>query len=169
MKLSNLLIFKGLTETQIEDFASVCETHRYKAGVDVITKGQKGNLVYFVIKGRLQVFRPEAKEDDSHILAELNSGAVFGEMELLTEQPRSASVRALTNVKLWAISFEAMRERIDNGNVPTLKIMVNIARIFAHRLEAMDDKLSDIEAGRIEVHKEALRSFKKKLFSEWDF
>jgi CRP-like cAMP-binding protein len=122
-----------------------------------------------VLKGRLQVFRPDANGDDSHILAELNTGAVFGETELLSGKPRSASVRALTNVKLWAISFEAMRARIENGDIPTLKIMVNIAKILAYRLEAMDDKLSDIEAGRIEVHKEALRSFKKKLFSEWDF
>ena len=165
---NNLLIFKGLSPTQIDAFASACETHRYKAGVDVIIKGQKDNLVYFVLKGRLQVFRPDVNGDESHILAELNTGAVFGEMELLTEQPRSASVRALTNVKLWAVSFEAMRARIEKGDVPTLKIMVNIARILAHRLEAMDDKLSEIEAGRVEVHKEALRSFKKKLFSEWD-
>jgi CRP/FNR family cyclic AMP-dependent transcriptional regulator len=154
---------------QIDNFASVCETHRYKAGVDVITKGKKGDRVYFVLKGRLRVFRPDANGDDSHILAELNTGAVFGEMELLTEQPRSASVRTLTNVKLWAISFEAMRARIKNGDVATLKIMVNIAKILAHRLEAMEDKLSEIEAGRVEVHKQALRSFKKKLFSEWDF
>lgn len=169
MDFSNLLIFKGLTSTQIDRFATACEIHRYKAGVDIITKGQKDNRVYFVLKGRLQVFRPDANGDDSHILAELNSGAVFGEMELLTEQPRSASVRALTNVKLWVLSFEAMRARIKRGDVPTLKIMVNIAKILARRLEAMDDKLSEIEAGHVEDHKEALRSFKKKLFSEWDF
>jgi CRP-like cAMP-binding protein len=169
MNVSNLLIFKGLTSTQIDAFGSACETHRYKAGVDVITKGQKDKLVYFVLKGSLHIFRPSANGDDSHILAELKSGAVFGEMELLTEQPRSASVRALTNVKLWAISFEAMRERIENEDIPTLKIMVNIAKVLARRLEAMDDKLSEIEAGHVEVHKQALRSFKKKLFSEWDF
>ncbi len=89
-------------------------------------------------------------------------------MELLTEKPRSASVRALTNVNCGP-SHLALRARIKKGDVPTLKIMVNIAKILAHRLEAMDEKLSEIEAGRVEVHKEALRSFKKKLFSEWDF
>lgn len=169
MNASNLLIFTGLTSTQVDAFGSACETHRYKAGADVITKGQKDNLVYFVLKGRLHIFRPDANGDDSHILAELRSGAVFGETEFLTGQPRSASVRALTNVKLWAISFEAMRERIKNGDVTTLRIMVNIAKILAHRLEAMDDKLSEIEAGHVEANKQALRSFKKKLFSEWDF
>ncbi|MBN1652953.1 MAG: cyclic nucleotide-binding domain-containing protein [Deltaproteobacteria bacterium] len=169
MDLSNLLIFKGLTPELIAEFATACETHRYKAGVDIITKGQKGDLVYFVIKGRLQVFLPDENGDESRVLAELNPGAVFGEMELLTERPRFASVSALTNIKLWAISFDDFRARIDGGDVATLKIMFNIAKILAHRLEAIAEKLSEIGEGRAEVHREELRSFRRKLFSEWDF
>jgi CRP-like cAMP-binding protein len=169
MDLSNFVIFKGLSANLISDFGSACATLRYKAGVDIITKGEKGDLVYFVLKGRVQVFLPDGNGDEGRVLAELDPGAVFGEMELLTDTPRRASVRARTNVKLWAISFDTLRAQGDDGDVATLRIMFNIAKILAHRLGAMDDKLSEIGEGREEVRVEELRAFKRKLFSEWDF
>ncbi len=78
-------------------------------------------------------------------------------------------MRAVTDVKAWGLEFETLRERIRDDDTAALKVMFNVARILALRLEAMVDKLVEIESGSVEVRSEDLRDFRRKLFSDWTF
>jgi CRP/FNR family cyclic AMP-dependent transcriptional regulator len=122
--------------------------------------------VFFLLEGRLRICVDAGCEQ---VLADLEPGAIFGEMELLTDDPRSASVRAVTDVKAWGLDFETLRQRVRDDDPAALKVMFNVAKILALRLEAMVDKLVEIESGSVDVRSEDLRDFRKKLFSDWTF
>lgn len=70
----------------------------------VFTSGDFGDKVYFVVKGEASV------ERDGVELARLKSGDVFGEAALISNQPRNATIRALSSLDTVAVSREAFQE-----------------------------------------------------------
>ncbi len=73
------------------------------AGSRVVSQGETPEFFYVIQAGRLRVFRETADGIQTN-LTELGSGAYFGEVALVTGQPRSASVEALTEARLIKVS-----------------------------------------------------------------
>jgi CRP/FNR family cyclic AMP-dependent transcriptional regulator len=168
MDLCDCPVFKGLNPTQTRNFTSACTMRDYSAGTEIITKGRHGNTLFFLLEGQLKVFIPQ--KSGNQILAEFQPPAIFGEMELLTERPRIASVVAVTDVKVAVIPFDVVHMQIRDGDTATLKVMFNVATIIANRLEAINDKLLEIATTtKNGVQSQELLNFQKKLFSEWSF
>jgi CRP/FNR family cyclic AMP-dependent transcriptional regulator len=168
MDLCDFPVFKGLNPTQTRNFTSACTTQDYSAGTPIITKGGLGDTLYFLLEGQLKVIIPQGEGDQ--LLAEFQPPAIFGEMELLTERPRVASVVAVTDVTVAVIPFDAVHMQIRDGDTATLKVMFNVATIIANRLEAINNKLLEIATTtKNGVQSQELLKFQKKLFSEWSF
>jgi CRP-like cAMP-binding protein len=166
MDLKDYRVFQNLNPTQINNFVSACTERQLKAGEPLIVQGQRGTEVFFLLEGRLRVFLPERPRLQD--LAELEAPAVVGEMEFLTEQPRTASVEAIDDAKCLAIQFSTLRTRVSHGDVATLKIIHNIAVVLANRLSATVTKLAELEKGET-PRSEDLIEFRQKLFSDWSF
>ena len=142
MDLSNYRVFQSLNRTQIENFVAACAEEKYPAGKELITRGGRGQHMYFLLEGELRVHVPGTPGD----LAVLKPPAVVGEMELLTDLPRSASVTASTDVVMLSVPFDAMRARLKDEDPATLKIMYNVATVLALRLSATVNKLIELES-----------------------
>jgi hypothetical protein len=71
-------------------------TERFDAGQTVFRQGDHGECAYFIRTGEVEV----VDETNGAFLAKLHSGQYFGEMALITNAPRNATVRALTPVEL---------------------------------------------------------------------
>jgi putative peptide zinc metalloprotease protein len=83
---------------------------RYRAGDYVVRQGEAGDKFYLIRHGQAEVVQVDA-EGWPRDLAVLRRGDTFGELALLYDQPRSASVRALTPLQVYALdrtSFETM-------------------------------------------------------------
>src|SRR4051812_41090421 len=76
-----------------------------RAGETVFHKGERGNALYLVTQGDLEVL----SEDGGFRLTTLHAGQDFGSVSLLSGAPRSASVRALTDVDLRVLSIDDLR------------------------------------------------------------
>jgi CRP-like cAMP-binding protein len=72
----------------------------FQKGHVIIAEGQRGTEAYVIERGSVEVYRPGPPELP---LAVLGPGQIFGEMALVTEQPRSASVRALEDVEVRSV------------------------------------------------------------------
>ena len=166
MKLEDSPIFEGLNATQFANFVSACTEVHYEPGATIITQGERGEDVLFMTEGEARVFIVGYGTETD--LAILRPPAVIGEMQLLTDKPRTAWVRATTDVKALTITFDALRARINDGDVGTLRIMYAIAQVLAHRVMAMDRKLSTILEENSGM-RESLSDFRLRLFNEWNF
>ncbi len=71
----------------------------YQAGEVIFKQGYPSEHAYVILRGQVEVYREMPDGTQEH-LATLDEGQMFGEYGVLDEAPRSASVRALTNVEL---------------------------------------------------------------------
>ena len=81
------------------------------AGARIVSQGESPEFFYVIQSGRVRVFR----ETEDHIrtpLTELGPGTYFGEVALVTGQPRSASVEAVTEARLIKVSQEEIAQRV---------------------------------------------------------
>jgi hypothetical protein len=78
------------------------------AGRTVFRAGDRGDDLYVIARGAAYVLAPGDGEAEDHIIDELASGAMFGEIAMLSGEPRSASVRTATATLLIQISRAAL-------------------------------------------------------------
>jgi zinc transporter ZupT len=74
---------------------------RYGAGVTIFDQGEQGQELFFIVQGSVQVIR--TSRNDSKIIDELYAGDTFGEMALISDQPRSAAIRTMEDVEVYTL------------------------------------------------------------------
>ena len=87
--LAKVPLFAGLTPAALELVAGVATDETYPTGTCIFEHGDIGDKLYIILSGRVRISRnvPGMGEE---ALAVLNPGAIFGEMALLDDTPRSA-------------------------------------------------------------------------------
>src|SRR4051794_16969883 len=102
--LKEVGIFSEVHDEYLADIASVLAEAEVPAGATIIRAGDIGRTMYVIITGRVRVHR------DGLTLAELGERDVFGELAALDPEPRSASVEALEETRLFQLSYEHLDE-----------------------------------------------------------
>lgn len=89
-----LPLFSALSKEALRELVGAFEMITVPGGQRIITEGEEGAEAYIVARGELEVRRGDADDGPPLVLARLVSGALFGEMALLSRAPRAASVVA---------------------------------------------------------------------------
>ncbi|MDX2427285.1 MAG: SpoIIE family protein phosphatase [Xanthomonadales bacterium] len=97
---------QGLKGSVLSDLAAKAETLSVDRGKKIITRGEDGSNMYFIISGSARVHHGEV------ILANIGTGDVFGEMAVLDSEKRSASVTAESNTLLLVIERDMFYESL---------------------------------------------------------
>jgi len=98
----------------------------FPAGTAVVRQGEQGDSLYIVERGSLEVIVGERPTNSSRVLATLGPGDVFGEMALLGDGRRTATVRAVSDVVLFVLSADSWRvlaSRLPAATTDLLRIM----------------------------------------------
>lgn len=104
-------LFSGLDDYAVERLVAMSEELELKPGDYLIREGEMGDAMYIILEGKLQV-RRKAGESEV-VLAERGAGEVIGEMSVVDQAPRFASVIALTNVRVMKIDQEMFMALLD--------------------------------------------------------
>ena len=106
--LEKVALFSGLPPEEIESFERLSVKKSYKKHTIVIDKGDETSSLYVILSGSIKVFL--ADEDGKEIvLSHMAPGDYFGELALIGETQRSASVMTLEDSKFLIISKSALR------------------------------------------------------------
>ncbi|MEW6666909.1 MAG: cyclic nucleotide-binding domain-containing protein [Thermodesulfobacteriota bacterium] len=109
--LSKVKILQVLPPEEVVQLIPHVRTKRYSKGQAIFRQGEPGEELFFVVSGIVQVVREHGGE--SQVIAELETGDTFGEIALISNQPRTGTVRAVTDVELCSIhksDFERLLE-----------------------------------------------------------
>jgi small-conductance mechanosensitive channel/CRP-like cAMP-binding protein len=101
-------IFSPLHEEEAAHVADSLIMHRYEPGDVIIEQGSAGQSMFGLTEGLLEVLVEHPEKDELINVAQLDPGAFFGEMSLLVGEPRSATVRAVTE----SVAYEIRRDTI---------------------------------------------------------
>lgn len=115
------LLFAGLSEQDITWLTQMAETVVVKQGDVLMTEGEPGDALYLVLEGEFEVTKRSGNSEV--VIAMRGVGEVFGEMSLLEQGPRTASVRAVTLCRLAKISKAIFDELVSTRPAATLSIL----------------------------------------------
>jgi len=138
-KIANRVkVFKGMSMDCLLSTLAMAEHQPHKAGDVIFNEGDIGTSFHVLISGEVVV--EKTKGDQVVQLARLSAGECFGEMALVRNHLRSATVRALSN----ATTMRFDRERVDAYSDSAHIIYRNIASVLAYRLEESSEMLADL-------------------------
>lgn len=112
------------------------ERQRFRQGSVIINEGEEGDAYYVIRTGEAQVVVRRKGEPDIPI-AKLGPQEGFGEMALLTGQPRSATVLASTHIDLWCLSKVAFDELLTDN----LSLSLYFNEILTSRLKSFKERV----------------------------
>lgn len=116
--LKEIPLFEDVNSSTLSELASLFSTEQIPEDRDIIREGDPGDRFYILVRGKAEVIKGPAR------VAVLQDGDYFGEIALLSDQPRNATVRSMTPCVCLILQrdhFRAMlnrsaplRERIEN-------------------------------------------------------
>lgn len=104
-------VFAELTPNTLAQVADSMTPVQYRRGETIIRQGDIGDLFYVIRDGEVDVIVDD--EQGEHVVGHLGTGNFFGEVALLTDQPRNATIRATADTTCYTLSKEKFREVLD--------------------------------------------------------
>lgn len=127
--LARVPLFAGISEESMARLAEVAGEQQFPAGAYVVRQGQIGTGLYVVLDGTVRVVRGTEE------LARLTEGDFFGELAVVDQQPRMASVQAETDTSCLALASWDLLALLERD--PALSL--NLIKALAERLRSASE------------------------------
>ena len=138
-------LFLRVSDEDLENIAALLIERRFPKHAIVVEEGLTGDYMYVIQRGRVEVTK--ASDDGREkIIDFMEAGAFFGEMALLDEAPRSASVRTLEPATFLALSRRDFRKLLAQSPDLALSLIQELTR----RLRETDDHTMSVSFKRVE-------------------
>jgi CRP-like cAMP-binding protein len=124
-RLRSVPLFGGCTEDELRFILSQVEEMDFPAGKVLCEKGKSGGDFFVIVDGRAEVDAPQGQRT-------LTAGEFFGEIALIDNGPRSATVRAATPLRCLVLGHDQFRAVLHQN----ADIAVKILRVVTTRLRA---------------------------------
>jgi serine/threonine protein phosphatase PrpC/CRP-like cAMP-binding protein len=154
--LAKMRLFRPLNERELLRVLQVTEVIPYADGATVMKQGSGGEELFIVLEGKVEVLRGDS------VIATLEQGAHVGEMALVRNQPRSATVRSQGRSELMVIRRRDFFELLRNEHSLAVKLLWQFLGVVADRLADTSRELGQV---REELEAEDLT---EELFEEID-
>ena len=137
--LKNVPLFSSFTDHQLAVLLPAVQHRRFPRGSYVIRAGEETDSLYIILAGKAKVLIPD---DDGNevILSVIGPNEFFGEMGLLDDQPRSASVETMEPCEMLRISRTAFLACLKDNFDAALVIIRNLVK----RLSEADRKIESL-------------------------
>ena len=136
-QLTRVSIFAPLSQEEIEKLAHASTSRVYAPGETIVRRGQEGNSMFVITRGSVKVQIPE--NNYQRTINNLRSNDFFGEMSLLTGQPRTASVIAEEETEVLQIKKSAIKPLFEANP----ELMKSICVIVEGRRELLKTNTSE--------------------------
>jgi serine phosphatase RsbU (regulator of sigma subunit) len=130
--LSGLPFLKEAGPEVLEALAEAAREIRFQSGQVILQEGSSGQELYLIVEGLVEVVKHH--EGEETVLARRGPGDFFGEMGLIEERPRFATVRALQPTRLLEISEPDLRTVLARRRA----LLYEVARVLSSRLREAD-------------------------------
>lgn len=142
--LQSIPLFSKVKDADLEALASRLIERRYPKQSTIVEEGLAGDYMYVIREGRVKVVK-SSDDGREKIMDFLEEGSFFGEMSLLDQQPRSASVETLEPVRLLALSrtdfLDVLRRSPD--------LALSVIQVLTRRLRETDEQASSMSFQRV--------------------
>ncbi len=129
--IRSIPLFSGLSREDIAKILGKLEEKSFAAGAIIFSQGEKGDSFYLTQSGAVQVVL-ESAGGRSESIAVLGPQEWFGEMALLSGEPRSATIRAVKDTVVWRLSRKDWDELIEKHPTWLLHFCATLSKRVTH-------------------------------------
>jgi len=133
--LAKAPLFARLDGRGLRRLAELCVPRTYQIGEEIVSEGSTGLGLFVITAGRVEVVKGAG--DDRIVLAELGTGDIIGEMALVDDQPRSATIHTLEPTSCLLITRSSFQSLVDREP----DIAWCIVPTLATRIRALQEEL----------------------------
>ena len=137
--LSEIPLFQDLREEQLEFLTTLTHRFTYPKNSILLNQGELSNSLFVVLEGRLKVFAIGA-EGRQTLLAFLGPGDFVGELSLLDDGPRSATVQAVEDTQTLLVTQDVFNRFVESFPETLLPML----RMMSSRLRALDETVCSL-------------------------
>ncbi|MDC0743644.1 cyclic nucleotide-binding domain-containing protein [Polyangium mundeleinium] len=143
--LRGIPLFMHLTYREQAEILAISDVRSHPIGAAIVTEGEPGEDLYVILRGRVAV------EKDNVAITSIMTGGYFGEMGLVDDSRRSATVRALEPVRTMVITRTDMMNVMRREPVLAVKLLWSFVQGLSQRLRTVNTELSEARAELFEA------------------
>ena len=163
--LTRIPLFAGLTAEEVDRLQGLTTEAGFPAGRNVVTVGEPGDSLYIVVSGSVQILYPGLNQDFE--LARLGPGDFFGEMALLNDEPRSATVHTLEPTTTLMLAKDDFRQVVQSSSGLAFRLL----EVLSRRIRSADAQMGGLSEQALKDPLTGLlnrRAFHERLAEEGD-
>src|SRR2546426_820247 len=134
--ISKIDFFSGLDEKILKKLADACIMRQFTKNETIVRQGEMGLGLYLIARGRVKV--ESEKGGVRKLLKEMGPDEFFGDMALLDNKPRSATVTALEDSECVLLTRDGFVKLMNRYS----EIPIGMARVLSDRLRDANEKLA---------------------------
>ncbi|OGR85315.1 MAG: hypothetical protein A2901_04545 [Elusimicrobia bacterium RIFCSPLOWO2_01_FULL_54_10] len=141
--LSTVDVFAGLEDHELEHLQRTAQEVSLPSDTIVFRQGDKGDKMYLVVQGIIEIWKSEGHDMKGSRLARLKQGEIFGEMALFDKEPRSATAIAsiAREIKIWVWDEKDLIKLIHEHPSMGTKLLLNLLKKVSNRLRVANDAI----------------------------
>jgi CRP-like cAMP-binding protein len=136
-----IFLFQDLEDDEIHQVLSRTKPRDFPAGTDIILEGEPGDSMYIMVSGEVEITKRLTLELDEDtpkervmIRLRAEDGVYFGEMSLLENDTRSATVTALSDCRLLELHQQDFQELTQHNAAMGVKLLLRLAQLLSRHL-----------------------------------
>ena len=137
--LEKLDLFSGLKRESLLKLASLFKERIFNENEFIFEEGSMGNSMMIIVSGEVRVSQTDESVEEELVV--LKKGDLFGEMAMLEELPRTATIIANTNVIILEIKKDDFFQFLNDNSRDGVDILFRLAKTLSSRLREADSKL----------------------------
>lgn len=158
--LREVKLLRPFTDAELTAIAQLGQGVAYEAHSNIVIEGEiapDGGGLFLILNGSVGIFKTNKFTGESYDVGQLRRGSFFGEMSLIDNNPRSATVKALTDCQLFLINKEAFHRFLNQSAEIKLKFYDSCIKTLIGRLRELDDNyvISQYQLWKVALKKEA--------------
>lgn len=137
--LKHVNLFSSLDKKDLLALAKSCQERKYSAGSTLFSQGDTGVGLYVLTSGTVRITQAKNLDKPEEVLGTEGSGGVLGEMALLDDLPRSATVTAVDDVTALLLPVWEFRAVVQSNPEIALKLL----SVLSRRLRRAENRVHD--------------------------
>lgn len=141
--LKQTSLAQGLTQEEVTSLVQAGTLQEFTAGTILMTAGMPSNELMVLLQGQVEIIAGET-QNSSPRLTTLREGAVIGEIGLLLNRPRRATVKSLTPVKVFCFQRQTLAELVQAEDSWVSKVAIEVGRAASEKLDALTGEVTGL-------------------------
>ncbi len=137
--LKNIQLFKVFTDSELQQLLAMGQSESHQSYSNIVIEGELSWSLYLILQGTVGIFKTNPLSENSYDIGQLKEGSFFGEMSLVDENGRSATVRALTDCVVFVISKEAFSTFLNSSTERRTRFYEKCIKTLVDRLRELND------------------------------